>query len=434
MSLEGGVRIVDHREMILTLHDDRLTSLADLEQFLAGTAGLATQVAAGTEAQRQAHVLSVLQRFRYATLSRTERGLVIRYLLHTSGYSRQHLTRLIARFREHAPLGQRRTPTHGFNRRYTADDTVALARLDRLHENLSGAATRHLCQRAWLVYGDARYERLASISVAHLYNLRKTLAYRQARGHWQGTRPSRSVSIAVRKPPRPEGRAGFIRIDSVHQGDFDGIKGVYYIDAVDCVTQWQVVACCQRISEAFLLPVLEQMLACFPFRIRQVHTDNGSEYINVRVAQLLDKLNAEFTKSRPRHSNDNALVEAKNGGVIRRTFGYAHIPQKHAARINAFCKDALVPYLNLHRPCLFPRQTVDAKGKIRTTYPAELVSTPLEKLHSLSARARGLKPGITLQALLMQARTMSDNEAAAQMQSARAALFETIRRSASKAA
>ena len=434
MSLERRGRIVDHREMILTLHDDRLTSLASLEQFLAGTAGLAPRVATGTEAERQAHVRAILQRFRYATLSRAERGLVIRYLLHTSGYSRQHLTRLIARFRDHAPLGQRHAPARGFNRRYTEDDTVALARLDRLHENLSGAATRHLCQRAWRVYGDARYERLASISVAHLYNLRKTLTYRQVRGHWTGTRPSRSVSIALRKPPQPEGRAGFIRIDSVHQGDFDGLKGVYYINAVDCVTQWQVVACCERISEAFLLPVLAQMLACFPFRIREVHTDNGSEYINARVAELLDKLNAEFTKSRPRRSNDNALVEAKNGVVIRRTFGYAHIPQKHATRINAFCTAYLVPYLNFHRPCLFPKQAIDAKGKIRTTYPADWVRTPLEKLHSLPARARGLKPGVTLQALLIQAREMSDNEAGAQLQHARASLFQTLRRTTYNAA
>lgn len=154
--------------MILTLHDERLTSLESLEQFLAGTAGLQPQVGAGTEAQRQAHVLSVLQRFRYHELTRAQKGLVIRYLLATRGYSRQHLSRLIARFREHAPLGQRKAPAHGFTRRYNAQDITALARLDALHENLSGAATRHLCQRAWLVYGDSRYERLATISVSHL--------------------------------------------------------------------------------------------------------------------------------------------------------------------------------------------------------------------------------------------------------------------------
>lgn len=421
--------------MILTLHDDRLTSLESLEQFLAGTAGLSPQVAAATEAERQAHVLAILRRFHYVTLKRSEKGLVIRYLVHTGGYSHQHLTRLIARYRTRSSLGQRKRPTRGFNRRYTDEDVVSLAKLDAVHENLSGPATRHLCQRAWDVYHDGRYQRLAHISVAHLYNLRHQRRYRQARGHWEPTRPSRAVSIALRKPPQPEGRAGFIRIDSVHQGDYDGVKGVYYIDAVDCVTQWQVVACCEHISEAFLLPVLKQLLAGFPFRIRGVHADNGSEYINARVAALLEKLHAEFTKSRPLRSNDNALVEAKNGVVIRRTFGYAHIPQHHAQRINTFCSQYLVPYLNLHRPCLFPKRTTDAKGKVRTTYPPELVQTPLEKLQSLSVKARSLKPTVTLDNLLNEARAISDNDAAAQLQKARAALFATLtRRTATQAA
>lgn len=175
--------------MILTLHDDRLTSLESLEEFLAGTAGMAPQVAAATEGERQAHVLSVLQRFRYQSLTRAQKGLVTRYLLHTSGYSRQHLARLIARFRAHVPLGQRQAPARGFNRRYTPEDVACLAQLDALHENLSGAATRHLCQRAFKVYGDVRYQRLATISVAHLYNLRRTQRYRQTRGHWEPTRP-----------------------------------------------------------------------------------------------------------------------------------------------------------------------------------------------------------------------------------------------------
>ena len=58
--------------------------------------------------------------------------------------------------------------------------------------------------------------------------------------------------IGVRKAPRPNGRAGWVRIDSVHQGDLDGLKGVYHITCVDSVSQWQVKACVEGISEAFL--------------------------------------------------------------------------------------------------------------------------------------------------------------------------------------
>jgi transposase InsO family protein len=411
--------------MIMTLQEERLKSLESLEDFLRVTEGLSARMV-GTEAERQGHVREVLERFSYVKLKKAQKGLVRRYLEATSGYSRQHLTRLIKRFREHAPLGQRKAPVKGFARRYTVQDVALLAETDQAHENLNGAATRHLFHRALHEYGDKRYVRLARISVSHLYNLRHSLGYREARGHWAGTKPSKNVSIALRKRPEPEGRAGFIRIDSVHQGDEGGIKGVYYINAVDCVTQWEVVACCEQISEAFRLPVLEHLLESFPFKILGVHADNGSEYINHRVARLLDKLNAEFTKSRPRHSNDNALVESKNGGVIRKAFGYAHIPQKHAAKLNRFCQEHLVPYLNLHRPCCYPEHRLDDKGKVRVTYPPQRTQTPLEKLASLPEAERNLKPGVRLRDLQEEAKRLTDNQAAERMRTARAALFQKI--------
>jgi transposase InsO family protein len=119
------------------------------------------------------------------------------------------------------------------------------------------------------------------------------------------------VSIGERRRPDPQGRPGYLRVDTVHQGDQNSAKGVYHINAVDEVTQWQIVAACERISELWLEPVLQALLRQFPFRIRGFHSDNGSEFVNHTVARLLNKLLIEQTKSRPRHSNDNGLVETK---------------------------------------------------------------------------------------------------------------------------
>ena len=177
----------------------------------------------------------------------------------------------------------------------------------------------------------------------------------------------------MRRAPAPEGRPGFIRIDSMHQGDLDSTKGLYHINAVDCVTQWEVVASVQTISEAHLLPVIEQMLAQFPFKLLGFHADNGSEYVNHRVVELLDKLRIEFTRSRPRRSNDNGLAETKNGAVVRKLFGYEHIPQRHAKRFNTFCLEYLNPFLSFHRPCLFATDVADPKkpGRIKRVYRAK---------------------------------------------------------------
>ena len=98
---------------------------------------------------------------------------------------------------------------------------------------------------------------------------------------------------------------------------------------MDAVCQWQVEACVQGLSEAFLLPVLALVIAQFPFVVKGFHSDNGSEYINQRVAKMLDTLRIEQTKSRARHSNDNALAESKNASVVRKHMGYSHIPQQY---------------------------------------------------------------------------------------------------------
>lgn len=112
-------------------------------------------------------------------------------------------------------------------------------------------------------------------------------------------------------------------MDTVHQGDLEAVKGVYHINAVDEVTQWQVMGAATQIGEQWLIPVLEVILAQFPFRIRSFHSDNESEFINHTVARLLNKLLAEQTKSRPRDPNDNGLVESKNGAIIRKHMGMA---------------------------------------------------------------------------------------------------------------
>jgi hypothetical protein len=201
---------------------------------------------------------------------------------------------------------------------------------------------------------------------------------------------------------------------------------VYHINAVDEVTQWQVVGATAQISEAYLLPVLEAMLAQFPFQIRSFHSDNGSEFINHRVEKLLNKLLIEQTKSRPRHSNDNGLVEAKNGAVVRKHMGYTHIAAPHAAAIEAFYEEYFNPYLNFHRPCGVPEQVVNAKGKVKRVY--RWYATPWEILRQLPGLAGCLKGDLTTQDLEREARAKTDTAVAAEMQAAKQKLFARLQR------
>lgn len=419
--------------MVIDMNEKKLVTLEQLRAFVTVTAEVEFQ-GCGQDEDRYRHIEDVLKRFCYRRLKKPGKGIVLRYLERTTGYSRQQLTRLVKRRQMGKPLVKGyRAPKHGLQRKFTDADIGLLAETDNLHNTLSGAATRHLMGRALTVYGDTRYARLATISVGHLYNLRQRSGYLERRRVFTKTRPS-GIVIGERRAPAPEGRPGFIRIDSVHQGDQDGIKGVYHINAVDCVTQWELVATCEKISEAYLLPVIEALLEAFPFRILGFHADNGSEYINRRVAKMLDKLAAEFTKSRPRHSNDNGLAETKNGAVIRKHLGYAHIPQHFAAEVNVFCAEHLNPYVNFHRPSMFAETITDKKGKTRKRYPLALIMTPFEKLASLPQVAQFLRPGITIATLRATATAMSDNAVAEQMNQARQQLFLCINKRSRKAA
>ncbi len=121
-------------------------------------------------------------------------------------------------------------------------------------------------------------------------------------------------------------------------------SGLMAVNLVDEVTQFQFIGSVERIAERFLLPVLEALIQTFPFTVLGFHSDNGSEYVNKQVAALLEKLHVqEFTKSRARRTNDNALVASKNGSVVRKHLGYAHIPGRFAQTANDFTRNVLSP-------------------------------------------------------------------------------------------
>jgi hypothetical protein len=413
--------------MVIDMNISTLETIEQIREFLDGTAEVAFTNPAD-ESTLRTFVVTVIKRYRYFSLTKGQRGILFAYMRRLTGYSRQHLSRLITQYRDTRSLKPlKRANRTSFARIYGPVDVALLAEVDGLHDTLSGPATKVLLIRAVTMFGDLRFSRLSQISVSHLYNLRASNTYRKHHMVYKGTRPA-PVAIAIRKAPAPQGLPGYIRIDTVHQGDQDGVKGVYHINAVDIVTQWELVASVEQISEAYLLPVIALLLEGFPFTIRGFHSDSGSEYVNYKTAELLEKLRVEFTKSRPRQTNDNALAESKNGAVIRKAMGYSHIPQKHATAINRFYRDALNPYLNFHRPCYFAVDKVDDKGKVKKTYPHDQIMTPWERLKSIPLYETYLKPGITFLSLEQQANAMSDNDAAKQVQTARKHLFQSIHR------
>ena len=406
--------------MIVNLDTQRLKTLDEVRAFLTGSSQFDFTLTNRDDAYRW--IEDTLRQLRDVQLGKADKGAVRSYFEKVTGFSRAQITRLIAQFRHNRRIRDRRgTPARPFPRRYTAADIELLAATEPFTTNPPGQP----------YVGSVSVPSRCSANASPTSPTATCTACAALPPIAASAGPSRrpratSVSIGERRKPRPEGKPGYLRIDSVHQGDLDGIKGLYHVNAVDEVTQWQGVFSVAKISERFLIPGLELLLASSPFTITGFHSDNGSEYVNHKVAALLAKLNIEFTKSRSRQTNDNALVESKNGTVVRKHFGYAHIPAAHADPVNQFAVETLSPYLNFHRPCFFPEVITDKKGKVRKKYPYQNLMTPYEKLKSIPNASSFLTPGVTFEKLDEIAFQTSDNEAARRLQTARAELFQSI--------
>jgi len=410
--------------MIISMKNWERLTLAEMEEFVRGSR---TAILAVQEQEAVYRFLEMLLKAQgYRRLKKSDKGIVRRFAIKVLGLSRAQVTRLICQWMRNHSIQKQPVRRTRFARRYTAEDVALLADVDAAHEDLSGPAIRHVLHREFTAYGKAAYERLAGISVSHIYNLRHSERYRQSRVRIHHTQ-ARRVSIAERRKPDPQGKPGYLRVDTVHQGQHDGQPGVYHINAVDTVTQWQVIGCVETICERDLIPVLGAMFHQFPFRILGFHSDNGSEFLNHRVEKMLNKLLVEFTKSRAYRTTDNALVEGKNGAVVRKHIGYGAIGAEHAAAFQKFYTAYFNPYLNYHRPCGFADIQTRARGHKRRVYHSDDYQTPYEKLISLADWQQYLKDGVTVEFLRDQAQQMSDTEAARRMQKAKLALLAKSR-------
>ena len=409
--------------MTLDMHDEQFVTLGQLEAFTSAASGL--NFVGRTRKEKYAWIERLLRRFFYFTLRKRDKATIKKYIMKMTGYEDAQVTRLIRKMKKTRCLvPSSRDGCSSFSKKYTPEDVALLVTTDNAHGRLSGKATKEIFRRERDVFGDKRFDRLRGISVSHVYNLRGTRQYVSHARTFTKTNPT-AVPIGERRKPFPDGKPGYIRVDSVHQGDQDKEKGVYHINLVDEVTQWELVGCVEGISEHFLVPLLEMLLGQFPFKILGFHSDNGSEYINRVVATLLNKLSIEQTKSRSRHSNDQALVEGKNGSVVRKHMGYVHIPRRFAERINAFYQTHLNAYVNFHRPSGYATTTVDAKGKEKKTY--NLYEPPCEHFKNMSGAETYLRACLTFQELDATAHAMSDNACATLMQEAKYHLFKSFR-------
>lgn len=399
-----------------------ITNLKQIEDFLKASTDFTLKPHSKEETYKWMQEL--LLKIRYRKLKKKEKRIAKVFIQKVTGYCEKQIKRLIKKHRD-GTLLWKQWQKNSFATVYDEKDIALLHHVDSAHR-LSGPATKKILKREYEVFHKPEYEKLAHLSSSHIYNLRKRVSYLRRGKNFEKTKFI-GIPIGKRMKPRPNGRPGFLRVDTVHQGDQNGEKGIYFINIVDEVTQTEFVFSVPQICERYMKTVLEELIILCPFVIINFHSDNGSEYINKVVADMLNRLHIKQTKSRPRKHNDNALVETKNGSIIRKTFGYFHVPamEENANLLNEFCRKWLNPYLNYHRPCGFATRKFDRKGKEKKRYGTYM--TPYEKLKSLTNASGYLKRHIFFEDLDRIAHQESDTEFALKMNEEKAILLKKLR-------
>jgi hypothetical protein len=404
------------------MNDEHIVSITQLNEMLKLTENISCCRSEDIKTT-YSWIGKTLGKFGYNRLRKKDKNIVKTYIKDITGYSDSQIDKLIRRKKLKKTLKPRERSQNVFKNVYSASDISLLSTVSNAYHGQNGHALKKVLREMYTIHQDIRFERLCNISVSHIYNLKKTNIYVSNTLEYTKTQATK-VSIGERRKPDHGDKPGSLRVDSVHQGDLDKQKGVYHINIIDEYTQWEYVGCVSQISEYHLEPLLHELILLFPFKVINFHSDNGSEYINKTVARLLSKLSVSQTKSRSRRTNDNALVEGKNASVVRKIMGHMHIPQGCASQINSFYREHLDEFLNFHRPCAFPTEYIDARGKIKKKY--EIYLTPVEKLMSIDDFKIFLREGVTKEYLVTTQMRKTHLKSAEDLRLAKTKLFNGI--------
>lgn len=334
-----------------------------------------------------------LQRMRgqYRAADRRERGRLLTDLGTLTGLHRKSLVRLLG-----APDLTRRPRARQRGREYGIEVDDALRVIwesldfvcaERLTPALAETA-RQLARHGELRLTDDLLAQLGRISVASVQRRLTRLAQDTPRLPRRGPERANRVARAIpmRKIAWDEAEPGHFEVDLVHHsGSTTAGEYLHTLQLVDVATGWServaVLGRSQRAMEAGFQRVLDRL----PFAIRELHPDNGPEFLNHHLVRFWGEAITGLTlsRSRPYHKNDNRFVEQKNDTLVRAYFGHERLdtPDQCAA-LNALY-DQMWWFYNACQPVLhLVEKTVDGT-RLRRKW--DVAQTPLARLLATDA-------------------------------------------------
>jgi hypothetical protein len=304
----------------------------------------------------------------YIKADLAKKTIIITGIVTVTGMQRKAVIRALNRERKRS--GWKAPPKLGRPRKYTAECEAALAFVweqydypsaERLHNELSEAVRIFKRDSMW-GYSEEATRLLMTMTLISTKRRIRTMAKRK--GLLRGATTTRSGpllrSVPVFFGSWTQKGPGHGQVDTVvHSGPKLMGTMAYTVNYVDVATYWQEpVAQLDKTADA-TVSSLQTIAQRLPWKLRGLHPDSGSEFINELGIAWTKRHHIELTRSRPNKKNDNCFVEQRNLVVVRKYVGYERYDcQEAVGAMNELYK-VLRLYINLFQP------TFKLEGKVK---------------------------------------------------------------------
>lgn len=328
---------------------------------------------------------------RYREASKTERSDFLDEMEAVTGLHRKSLIRLmkgtITRKKRHKQRGRTYGPK--------VDDAlrVIIKSFDyicaeRLQPNLVWMS-EHLAHHGEMRVDQELLNKLGTISVSTVHRIVNRI--RQDERRLPNRRhPKRTNRVTQNIPTKRiawnEQEPGHFEVDTVHHCGYEA-KGefVHTLQLIDVATGWSERAATLGRSYTVISNAFQRILVRVPFPVRELHPDNGSEFMNNHLVNFWGEeiASVELSRSRPYEKNDNRFVEQKNGSLVRAYLGLDRFDTAEQTNLINIIYDKMWLYYNFFQPVMrVVEKTIipspDGRRRVKRRY--DQAKTPFDRL------------------------------------------------------
>jgi len=313
---------------------------------------------------------------RYLGASREERGRLLDELVVLTGLHRKSVVRLLK-----GPSLARQPRRQQRGREYGAavDDALRVIweTLDHVcAERLTPAlvsTAEQLARHGELAVTEELLEQLGRISISSVQRRLTRLGQDTMRLPRRGPERANKVARAIpmKRIPWDTAEPGHFEVDLVHHsGPRSDGEFVHTFQMIDVATGWSERVAILGRGQRAMEEGTRLILARLPFPVKELHPDNGPEFLNHHLVRIWGEAitGLTLTRSRPYQKNDNRFVEQKNDTLVRAYLGQARLDTAEQCAVLNALYDRMWTYYNLFQPVLHLVEKTADGNRIRRTW------------------------------------------------------------------